>query len=88
MSWPLVTHETIKCHTKKYSDRVQFWGIDISCSEGARTAEMLFVHSYPAVLIIGLKNNQQNCLYRALTPSASITQLINKIEMGKFVKIS
>jgi len=23
-------------------DRVQFWGIDISCSEGARTAEMLF----------------------------------------------
>merc|ERR1712131_378835 len=64
-------------------DRVQFWGIDISCSEGARTAEMLFVHSYPAVLIIGLKNNQQNCLYRALTPSASISQLINKIEMAE-----
>jgi len=64
-------------------DRVQFWGIDISCSEGARTAEMLFVYSYPAVLIIGLKNNQQNCLYRALTPSASISQLIQKIEMAE-----
>lgn len=48
---------------------------------------MLFVHSYPAVLIIGLKNNQQNCLYRALTPSASISQLLNKIEMGEFHQI-
>ena len=76
------TYAIPQAYVIPHSDRVQFWGIDISCSEGARTAEMLFVHSYPAVLIIGLKNNQQNCLYRALTPSASISQLINKIEMG------
>ena len=70
-----------------FLERVQFWGCDISQAEAARTAETIFVHHFPCVLVIGLKNNQQNVIYRTSSPNNSLTQLVTKIETGKIFKI-
>jgi FAS-associated factor 2 len=64
-------------------DRIQFWGVDVGCSEGMKTAETLHAATYPSLLIVGLKNNQQHALYRTTRPSTSITQIITKIEMAE-----
>ena len=75
----------VLCIAYSISDRVQFWGIDIKYGEGVRTAEMLFVSTYPTVLIIGLKNNSQHCLYRTSRPAVSIDLLKEKIEQGMYM---
>merc|ERR1719383_32253 len=68
---------------EQLKERVQFWGCDISHAEAARTAETIFVHHFPCVLVIGLKNNQQNVIYRTSSPNNSLTQLVTKIETAE-----
>jgi len=78
----LFAQSIINAH-EEMKDRVQFWGVDISSAEGVRTAETIFVHSFPSLLIIGLKNNQQNVLFRTCSPRNSLTQLAAKIHTAE-----
>lgn len=62
--------------------RIQFWGCDISQPEGARTADALYVGTFPSILIIGLQSNQQSVLYRTCVSTIAIEELKSQVELG------
>lgn len=65
-------------------ERVEFWGCDVSKPEGIRTAETLFIGTFPSILIIGLQNNQQIVLYRTITSQITFEELQSKVTLGKY----
>merc|ERR1711937_233788 len=65
------------------SDRIEFWGCDVKFSEGARTADQLYVGSFPSILIAGLQDKQQQIIYRTCNPDIPLEEVKTRIEMAE-----
>ncbi len=67
--------------------RVQFWGCDVRHAEGARTGDMLFVGTFPSLLIAGMQDKQQSILFRTCSPAITFEELKTRVEQGRKIVI-
>merc|ERR1711937_1067259 len=58
-------------------------GCDVKFSEGARTADQLYVGSFPSILIAGLQDKQQQIIYRTCNPDIPLEEVKTRIEMAE-----
>jgi len=68
--------------------RVQFWGCDVRHAEGARTGDMLFVGTFPSLLIAGMQDKQQSILFRTCSPAITFEELKTRVEQAEAELVS